>query len=196
VPDPAALLAERAAEPRELRDLQRSYCLRCFATMPRPDGRCPACRYVTRTFERERFWNRSPGLVALVRAVQAVIVVTPIASALGGWFELIDLTTAWTIFGVSLFLAFPTYWTVGHLVRRKPDVDLTAFWAILGLGLSGALIRVAPVPAFVALAFALLAMAVGYAFRRWKARMIAVGPAGSAAWEPDGASGGTGVSGR
>ena len=73
-------------------------------------------------------------------------------------------------------LSVPAYWTFGHLVRHRPELDLVSFWVVLFLA-TAAVIAGFHLPTAAAFATgAILVGLTGRAARRWKARLIEIGP--------------------
>jgi hypothetical protein len=185
VSDPGRLLAEYLAEPRDHAfEIQRHYCLRCFATVAADDARCERCGHISRGRDRERYWTMKPGLLLVSRTLQTLTVLVVPAFliswlCLGGGLRSAGPPEAMAILpamALAILLSVPAYWTFGHLVRHEPDLDLLSFWVVVALAAALALVRVHLTLAGVFAGAALVVALIGRAARRLKARLIAVGP--------------------
>jgi hypothetical protein len=183
VPDPEAALAGRVHGPREVLEAGRPYCLRCFATREAGSDRCPECGFASRSFDRERYWNLSPGLRLLEHVLRVPILLALVVGGLGVSGVGLEREIAWPLFLGSIVLVIPAWWSIGRLTRNRPAIDFTAFWALLLLAAGAALVRNHRRTALAVLVAALVVIAIGILARRWKARLIDVGPAEVAGWE-------------
>jgi len=181
----SALVADGSPSPRRASlEIRRPYCLRCFATIAGERARCEACGHVSRGDDRTRYWTVKPGLLLLSRVLQtAVLVAYPSLwltwLLLGGGLRSAGAPRAEVVLpalGLATLLGPPLYWTFGQIVRRKPELNLMAFWAVLFAVTSAALCRV---HVSVAAGFATVALLIwlgGRAARRWKRRLVETGP--------------------
>jgi ribosomal protein L37E len=112
------------------RSPQRSYCLRCFATLPGGKAICATCGFATTPSMRQQFWSLAPGSLQLQRTVQTLCLLASLALVVRFAFMGNHMGTgAGHVIALPLVGYAAIHLTLDKLTRHAPGFRPVVFWS-------------------------------------------------------------------